>query len=76
MGFDRKYYDRFYETKKTRVHGATEIARLCTAVTAFLDWWSYPINTVLDVGAGTGLWRDWFREHRPKVNYRYTEYRK
>ena len=76
MGFDRKYYDRFYETKKTRVHGATEIARLCTAVTAFLDWWSYPINTVLDVGAGTGLWRDWFREHRPKVKYRSTEYSK
>ena len=74
MGFDRKYYDRFYETTKTRVHGATEIGRLCTAVTAFLEWWNHPLNTVLDVGAGTGLWRDWFREHRPKVKYRSTEY--
>jgi 2-polyprenyl-3-methyl-5-hydroxy-6-metoxy-1,4-benzoquinol methylase len=74
MGFDRKYYDRFYETKQTRVHGAREIGRLCTAVTAFLEWWSCPVNTVLDVGAGTGLWRDWFKEHRPKVKYRSTEY--
>lgn len=74
MGFDRKYYDRFYETKQTRVHGPAEIARLCTAVTAFLEWWSHPVTTVLDVGAGTGLWRDWFREHRPKVKYRSTEY--
>jgi 2-polyprenyl-3-methyl-5-hydroxy-6-metoxy-1,4-benzoquinol methylase len=74
MGFDRKYYDRFYETKQTRVHGAAEIGRLCTAVTAFLEWWSHPVNTVLDVGAGTGLWRDWFAEHRPKVKYRSTEY--
>ena len=73
-GFDRKYYDRFYETKQTRVHGATEIARLCTAVTSFLEWWSHPLGTVLDVGAGTGLWRDWFKEHRPKVKYRSTEY--
>jgi hypothetical protein len=73
-GFDRGYYDRFYETKQTRVHGATEIGRLCTAVTAFLEWWSHPVTTVLDVGAGTGLWRDWFRENRPKVKYRSTEY--
>ena len=64
MGFDRRYYDRFYETKQTRVHGAAEIARLCTGVTAFLEWWNHPLGTVLDVGAGTGLWRDWFREHR------------
>jgi hypothetical protein len=74
MGFDRKYYDRFYETKQTRVHGPAEIARLCTGVTAFLEWWNHPLATVLDVGAGTGLWRDWFREHRPKVKYRSTEF--
>lgn len=74
MGFDRNYYDRFYETKHTRVHGPAEIARLCTAVTAYLEWWSHPVTTVLDVGAGTGLWRDWFREHRPKVKYRSTEH--
>lgn len=71
--FDAGYYGRFYGDKRTRVHGADEIARLCTAVTSFLDWWQFPIDSVLDVGAGIGLWRDWFRKHRPAVAYRSTE---
>ena len=37
MGFDAAYYDRFYESAGTRVHGAKEIARLCTAVTSLLE---------------------------------------
>jgi len=72
--FDARYYGRFYGSAKTRVHGKAEIARLCTAVTALLDWWGVPIDTVLDVGAGVGLWRDWFAKHRPKTKYRSTEY--
>ncbi len=71
--FDEKYYDRFYRAPRTRVHGAHEIARLCTAVTGFLDWWGVPIESVLDVGAGVGLWRDWFSKHRPAAKYRSTE---
>ena len=72
--FDEQYYGRFYDDASQRVHGAKEIARLCNAVTSLLDWWEQPLKTVLDVGAGVGLWRDWFREHRPKVRYRSTEY--
>jgi hypothetical protein len=72
--FDRRYYDRYYGSTRTRVHGKKEIARLCTAVTALLDWWGHPLATVLDVGAGTGLWRDWFRAHRPRTRYRSIEY--
>lgn len=72
--FDAGYYGRFYESKKTRVHGPVEIARLCTAVTSLIDWWGYRIETVLDVGAGVGLWRDWFADQRPSVRYRSTEY--
>lgn len=71
--FDAGYYGRYYGDKRTRVHGAEEVARLCTAVTSFLDWWQFPIDDVLDVGAGVGLWRDWFRKHRPDVAYRSTE---
>jgi 2-polyprenyl-3-methyl-5-hydroxy-6-metoxy-1,4-benzoquinol methylase len=74
MGFDAAYYDRFYESARTRVHGAKEIARLCSAVTSLLEWWGAPVMTVLDVGAGTGLWRTWFAKHRPDVAYRSTEY--
>ncbi len=74
--FDADYYRRFYGSSRTRVHSATEIARLCTAVTSFLEWWGHPIETVLDVGAGVGLWRDWFKKHKPDTRYRSTEYSK
>lgn len=71
--FDATYYGRYYHDAKTRVHGPKEIARLCTAVTSLLDWWGFEAGTVLDVGAGVGLWRDWFRANRPDVHYRSTE---
>lgn len=72
--FDKNYYERYYGSAGTRVHSAEEIGRLCTAVVSFIDWWQYPIETVLDVGAGVGLWGKWFKKHRPKVAYRSTEY--
>jgi hypothetical protein len=71
--FDEEYYGRYYDNPRTRVHGAREIARLCTGVTGFLEWWGQPIDSVLDVGAGVGLWRDWFEKHRPDTRYRSTE---
>lgn len=71
--FDAAYYERYYESARTRVASATEVGRLCTAVTSFIEWWGRPLETVLDVGAGVGLWRDWFRRHRPRVAYRSTE---
>ena len=33
-------------------------------------WLGIEVRAVLDVGAGTGLWRSWFRRHRPRVRYR------
>jgi len=74
--FDADYYRRFYKTSSTRVHSATEVARLCTAVTSFLAWWGHPIDSVLDVGAGVGLWRDWFKKNKPDTVYRSTEFSK
>jgi hypothetical protein len=72
--FDEAYYGRFYESARTRVHGPVEIARLCAGVASLLDWWGHPLTTVMDVGAGVGLWRDWFAKNRPSVRYRSTEY--
>jgi hypothetical protein len=71
--FDEAYYGRFYGDSRTRVHGADEIGRLCTGVTGLIEWWGHPLETVLDVGAGVGLWRDWFAKHRPRTKYRSTE---
>jgi hypothetical protein len=72
--FDAAYYGRFYESTKTRVHGAPEVSHLAAGITSMLAWWGADLRNVLDVGAGTGLFRDWFRQHRPDVKYRSTEY--
>jgi SAM-dependent methyltransferase len=67
--FDAAYYARHYRGR-SRVHSAAEVARLCTAVTGYADWLGLPLRRVLDVGAGPGLWRDWFARERPAVRYR------
>jgi hypothetical protein len=71
--FDADYYDRYYRSARTRVHSADEVGKLCTAVASFIEWWQHPLETVLDVGAGVGLWWDWFAKRRPRVAYRSTE---
>jgi hypothetical protein len=71
--FDERYYRRFYESKKTRVSGAEEVSHLCSGVVGMMRWLGAGVASVLDVGAGTGLWRDWFAEHLPHVRYRSIE---
>lgn len=71
--FDAAYFDRFYESKKTRVHGPEQIADLARGVTGMIAWFNGDLRSVLDVGAGPGLWRDWFREHRPETRYLSTD---
>jgi 2-polyprenyl-3-methyl-5-hydroxy-6-metoxy-1,4-benzoquinol methylase len=58
--FDAAYYRRFYESPRTRVQGPREVDRLARALMAMLAWMGEPVKDVLDVGAGTGLWRNWF----------------
>jgi hypothetical protein len=71
--FGADYFDRFYESPATRVYGEREIGRLARGVTGMIGWLGGDLNAVLDVGAGTGLWRDWFAAHRPHVRYRSTD---
>ena len=70
--FDEAYYRRHYQGR-ARVHSAREIARLAEGVTGLAAWLGVEVARVLDVGAGPGLWRDWFRRHRPSVRYRSTD---
>jgi hypothetical protein len=67
--FDAAYYARHYRGA-TAAHTAAEIAALCRAVAGLADWLHLPLRRALDVGAGPGLWRDWFARHRPEVRYR------
>ena len=71
--FDQAYYRRHYEDAKTRVHDAKKIAQLARGVTEMIAWYGGALDAVLDVGAGAGLWRDWFAKHKPKTKYRSTE---
>lgn len=71
--FGAEYFDRFYESKATRVYGEREIARLARGVTGMIGWLGGDLRSVLDVGAGSGLWRDWFASHKPSVRYRSTD---
>jgi hypothetical protein len=73
VSFDEAYYERCYESKRTRVYGKTEIARLARGVTEMIAWYGGDVGSVLDVGAGTGLWRDWFKTHKKETAYRSTE---
>jgi SAM-dependent methyltransferase len=67
--FDAAYYRRHYRAR-TRVHSPSEIAALASGVAGLAAWLGVELRTVLDVGAGHGLWRAWFRRRRPHVRYR------
>ena len=68
--FDAAYFRRFYESRRSRVYGSSEIDHLARGVTGFVRWFGGEIEKVLDVGAGTGLWKDWFQRNMPEVRYR------
>ena len=67
--FDAAYFQRFYHAPG-RTHSPAEIGRLASGVAGIADWLGVELRSVLDVGAGTGIWRTWFRRHRPAVRYR------
>ena len=63
--FGAEYYRRFYG--RNGVHDRRKIAQLASAVHGMCAWWGVTPRSVLDVGAGTGLWRDWYRDNHPRV---------
>jgi SAM-dependent methyltransferase len=68
--FDASYFRRYYESRRSRVYGTEQIAHLAQGITGFVHWFGGEIDRVLDVGAGTGLWRDWMAAHVPGARYR------
>lgn len=64
--FDDGYYRHYYG--KGGVHDEGSIAHLASAVHHLAAWWGIPIESFLDVGAGPGMWRDWYRTHHPRVD--------
>lgn len=66
--FDAEYYEHFY--RRDAVHDAAAIGNLASAVVGLAGWWGIEIESALDIGAGPGLWRDWFAQHHPEIRYR------
>lgn len=71
--FDQAYYDRFYLSPKTRVISADEHSHLARFVFEFAKYNGIEIESVLDVGAGVGLWKRWIAKNAKKVEYTGTE---
>lgn len=73
LRFDEAYYHRFYEDPKTRVVSEEEHANLARFVFSFAEYNHIDIKSVLDVGAGVGLWKRWFEKNTQGVQYEGTE---
>lgn len=69
--FNADYYKRFYG--RGGVHDKKRIAQLGSAVHNMCAWWGVAPKSVLDIGAGPGLWRDWYRENFPNVRVTSTD---
>jgi SAM-dependent methyltransferase len=63
--FDDAYYRHFYGDEGA--HDPERLAHLATAVHHMAAWWGVTVRSVLDVGAGMGMWRDWYRTNHPGV---------
>jgi SAM-dependent methyltransferase len=71
--FDEAYYHRFYENPKTRIYGAKEHANLAQYVFSLARWNDIPLLSVLDIGAGIGLWKNWIAKNAKDAEYTGTE---
>jgi hypothetical protein len=67
--FDEAYYLRFYGARRTRVQEPEHVAHLGAALVELIAWYGGPLRSVLEVGAGVGLLRDWFAVTHPGVRY-------
>jgi hypothetical protein len=71
--FDEAYYHRFYEDPKTRVTSQEEHSALAEFVFAFARHNKIEMKSMLDVGAGVGLWKRWMEKNAKGVQYTGTE---
>ncbi|KAF1045198.1 class I SAM-dependent methyltransferase [Xylophilus sp.] len=72
--FDEAYYRRFYFDKKTRVVDPQHFERLGTFIASYLKYLRVPVQRVLDIGCGIGLWRDAVARHFSGASYHGVEF--
>ncbi len=69
LRFDAAYFRRHYHGPD-RAHAPAEIAGLVAGVCGLSAWLGVELRSVLDVGAGTGIWRGPLRRRLPGARYR------
>lgn len=67
--FDAAYYRKFYESPRTRVADPASCALLAGFVFSYLEYLRLPVERVLDIGCGTGLWREEVLRRYPSARY-------
>lgn len=72
--FDEAYYKRFYYDPRTRVSDPRIVRGLSAYVFAFLDHVGQPVEQVLDMGCGIGLWKKEVERRYPGATYTGVEY--
>ena len=72
--FDEAYYQRYYFDKKTKVVDPQHVEWLGAFVCSYLRYLRVPVQRVLDVGCGIGLWRDIIARHFPSASYHGVEF--
>ncbi len=72
--FDEAYYQRYYFNKKTSVVDPAHVERLGAFVCSYLQFIRVPVQRVLDVGCGIGLWRDVVQRYFPQAQFHGVEY--
>lgn len=69
FSFDEAYYQKYYRNRRTRVADRESCALLANFVFSYLDYLRLPVERVLDIGCGTGLWRREVRRRYPGAEY-------
>lgn len=67
--FDAAYYRKFYQAPRTRVADPVSCAALADFVFAYLKYLRLPVESVLDLGCGVGLWQAEVPRHHPTACY-------
>lgn len=67
--FDERYYARYYDDPRTRVASPEDVARRAGFIASYLAMLEVHVDSILDLGAGNGWWRDALAVHYPDASY-------
>lgn len=68
--YDRRYFDRWYRTRRERAWRGPQLARRAALAVAVAEHHlERPVRTVLDIGCGEGAWRAPLLRLRPRLRY-------